>query len=640
MRSNQMTLSSLAILKVDLDEGRGDYLSYFENFVISLLTQHEIDPVTDTEIAKLFETDFGLRIPQRAVQLVLRRLAKKNFLQREHNTYRVAGELPTVDLSAKRESAQRDIEGVYDALREFAKRKFSLDWSDEQLDGAVFGFLNGFGVDCIRAYVYRTALPEVPEGGERNQYVVSKFINEMYHDKSPIFESVIVLVKGLMYANALNCPDLESIEKDFRRVAFYVDTPLIFDVLGINGEAKRAATLELTTLLEKLKGTVAIFDHTLDEVDLVLDYAEKNIESPKAEGRIIYSMRARKMKRGDIVLLREHLQEEIESVGIKVLRTPKYKKEHQVGERALEESLKDKVRYFSSGGVRYDVNSVRSIFVLRDGQVPLRLEDTKAVFVTDNEAFAQTAFEHGKNHNSTKEVSPVITDFSLVNVAWLKAPLGAPALPEKKTLAACYAGMEPRASLWGKYLSELNAMEAKGQITPDDHVVLRLSGIAIDELMDMTLGDEAAFDGSTVSQILERVKESHRAESIEALVAEERAHAKTRDEKETVERKEEHITAKMYWFSNKISRAVLYTLSFIGITALVVSSIASLNFTSAWIAQSEVVTSLANGGIFLGVIWAVYSGYTGHSIRGISRQIQSQIQNRIFKKLKKWMLGE
>ena len=91
MKSNVSTSTflSLAILKVDLDEGVSDYLGYLENFAVSLITKYKPDPVTDSELASLFEQEFGLRVPVRGVQLVLRRFAKRGLMKKAHNTYRV-----------------------------------------------------------------------------------------------------------------------------------------------------------------------------------------------------------------------------------------------------------------------------------------------------------------------------------------------------------------------------------------------------------------------------------------------------------------------------------------------------------------------------------------------------------------------
>jgi len=134
------------------------------------------------------------------------------------------------------------------------------------------------------------------------------------------------------------------------------------------------------------------------------------------------------------------------------------------------------------------------------------LEDAKAVLVTSNSSFARAAFEQGKNHNSAREISPVITDYSLANIAWLKAPLKKPELPERETLALCYAALEPSRALLEKYVRTMDEMRASGVISENDHAILRASGFAQSEVMDMTLGDDAALTHQSVSELLARAK--------------------------------------------------------------------------------------------------------------------------------------
>lgn len=69
----------------------------------------------------------------------------------------------------------------------------------------------------------------------------------------------------------------------------------------------------------------------------------------------------------------------------------------------------------------------------------------------------------------------MIADFSLANLAWLKAPLAAPELPRLEVMAACHAALEPPDALWSKYITEIDRLEAQGGITARDHEVLRYS---------------------------------------------------------------------------------------------------------------------------------------------------------------------
>ena len=99
----------------------------------------------------------------------------------------------------------------------------------------------------------------------------------------------------------------------------------------------------------------------------------------------------------------------------------------------------------------------------------------------------------------------MITDFSLANMAWLKAPLGAPAVPMTELLAFSYAALEPPMGLWEKYLSEIDKLTEQGKITARDHQLLRSSWLASEELVNLTLGEEDALTEQTITETLKRV---------------------------------------------------------------------------------------------------------------------------------------
>jgi uncharacterized protein (UPF0335 family) len=639
--SHQRALASLAILKVDLDEGVRDYIGYLETLVLDLLARHKPDPVIAIEIAQMFEAEYGLRLPEQGIQLVLRRLARRKYLRKSEHLFHVVGELPATDMQSRRATAAAAIDEVFEKLRANVRESYGIEWSIPDASRALLGFLNIFGIDYIRAFVFRTATPRVPERASKTQFIVGKFIGEAHQNEPTLFDKIMILVKGQMYANALICPDLESIEKDFRRVTFYFDTPLILNALGLQVAVRQEATREITTLIARLKGKVAVFQHTIDEVDGVLEFAEQNIDRTDIpSGRVLSHLRAKGIKRGDIALIRGHLEDQLKQIGFAKAPTPRYVERFNIDEAGLEQALKDELTYRSARGAAYDVNSIRSIFALREGQIPKRLEDCKAVFVTSNSGLARIAFEKGQDQNSAKEVSSVITDYSLGNVAWLKAPLGAPDLPEKETLAACYAAMEPSAELLAKYVAEIDRLREKGTLTSDDHALLRVSGIATDELMNLTLGDEEAFGAASVPQILERVRTNLVAKQLDVLRAEREAHQSTILMKDQLAQRSSRAEAKLFWISEKIAKVSLVVVSAVAIATIVIGAFASTILTTPWMIQSTALTSLVNGATIVAVGWGIVSGYNGMSLLELARAIEERIRRLIFGALKSWLVGD
>lgn len=627
------TLTSLAILKVDLDEGRRDYIDYLQSFALHALHTHSPDPISDETLRDLLRQEFGLNVPTKGCQLVLRRLVKRGYLKKDGYIYTAEGELPSIDFDARRNSARHDIEAVYTRLVEFVRKEFELEWTNQIASNALLGFLSQFGIEFLRAYVFKTALPEVPATAPHDQYVISRFIQHLHSHSDPLFECVSILVKGQMYANALVCPDLESLEKKFNGVTFYLDTPLILNILSIQGKEEYSATQELLDLVARLRGRLAVFEHTIDEVKGILSFAERNLDNAAVEGRVLREIRATGMKRSDLILLKENLVDTLNTHGIKAAKTPSYVAKYQISEAELHDAIDEHISYINPRAVEYDINSVRSIYVLREGSVPRRLEDAAAVFVTPNSGFARAAYSLGKNHNSTREVSSVITDYGLANVAWLKAPLGAPDLPEKELMAACYAAMEPKSSLWAKYLAEIDKLENAKQISADDHAILRVSPLATDELMNLTLGNEEALTGTSVRKILERVKKDLVKEKDKDIARERAERSAVVAERDRWEQESQQLHANLYWIADRIAGFGAFFFEVFVLVVAIGAVIVAPFLTTSFVAHSHALTSIALGVVLLAGMWGVTNWYFGTSFRSISRSIRRKLRGAVMRRL-------
>ena len=114
------TLTSLAILKVNIDQGT-DYLDYLRPFVFQILTEYNLDPITGGEVARLIRRSFGLEIPSLTIETVLRRLSKHYPIRRVRGVYKKVGTLPDPGISAKQAEAGRHIEAVLMGSRSFLR---------------------------------------------------------------------------------------------------------------------------------------------------------------------------------------------------------------------------------------------------------------------------------------------------------------------------------------------------------------------------------------------------------------------------------------------------------------------------------------------------------------------------------------
>ncbi len=140
-------LVSLAMLKVDSDVQGRDYIDYLTSFVFYILEKYKPEPVTSGETQRLLKEEFKLRIPIYPTELVLRRLAKRKYLDREHSLYKIVKSMPSNGIDTLRSDARNRTESVIGALREFAASVHSVTWSEEDATSAIAAYLTHFSVD-------------------------------------------------------------------------------------------------------------------------------------------------------------------------------------------------------------------------------------------------------------------------------------------------------------------------------------------------------------------------------------------------------------------------------------------------------------------------------------------------------------
>ena len=198
--------------------------------------------------------------------------------------------------------------------------------------------------------------------------LVSKYVLSIQEADPERFKSFLVVVTGHMLANALLCPDLQQAPKTYRGITFYFDTPLLVRCLGLEGRAKQEAVENLITLLRNLGARLATFSHSLDELDRVIRGASDYVDSPKGRGAIVMEARKTGTTKSDLLVIVGQIDEKLKTSGIEVIQTPGYDEtDLQIDEKAFEDILKDEVSYHNPRAREDDINSVRSIYVLRSG---------------------------------------------------------------------------------------------------------------------------------------------------------------------------------------------------------------------------------------------------------------------------------
>ena len=622
------TLTSLAMLRVNLDEQRGDYLENLRPFILQVLFTHNPYPVADTIVANHVHEDFGLVIPRRTVQRMLRRLASDDGVNISGTLgkFQITGRLQDPGIEDRRKSVEASIGAVIEGLREYSQTTSKPISNGDEAVAAITAFLAQFDITCLSAYERGTAIPDQGHIQERDIVLTSDYVRHLQDADEVMFERFVVLVKGHMLANALMCPDIDNASKTYENVTFYLDTPLLVHWLGLESESEKAAARDLVDLVREVGGEFSVFAHTLDELETVINSAAEQVENGDPLSPIAYEAIRRRTTAVELRLAASRVEDRLQEAGIVSELTPPFDAAFQIAENEFGLILDEKVGYRIEMSKAHDINSVRSVYVVRR-DIPARsLENSKAVLVTSNGRFAGAAWEYGKTHYSSRHVSTVIADFSLANMAWLKTPVET-TIPITQVLAFSYAALRPPNQLWQKYLTEIDRLQAEGVISEDEHVLLRSYELAKSELMHLTLGEDAAFREETTSQAVDRVLKKFTKEADEKLEREQEEHKTTLEslgsEVERSRRVEENIKSICNVIALVFASAIstLFSVSlFFGLVASVLIIRNNL-ILAGLVGISSVVLMLFTG---LNLVF-------GSSVKGVHRFVVERVSGWLFK---------
>ena len=92
--SKEITLASLAMLKVNIDHHGRDYLEYLRPYIMYSLSKNTTKKTNDRDMVKEIEKEFHLIIPQKTIKFVLKRISESGYLRKKDGDYTIVKEIP------------------------------------------------------------------------------------------------------------------------------------------------------------------------------------------------------------------------------------------------------------------------------------------------------------------------------------------------------------------------------------------------------------------------------------------------------------------------------------------------------------------------------------------------------------------
>ena len=508
------TLTSLAILKVNWDHLGADYIQNFIPFVAELARVSEDEIISVPLMQRAMRNEFGLRLPQNTLQMIISRAVKQGFFRRKSNViYKVQEACDKSTFRETRDAMTATHDRVLSGLRQYAKTVHGKEWRVDDAEAALLDFLADSSLSLLYDIAERSNSPGVSEG---QQFVVGSFVEHVCKNDTSLLEDLTLLARGNLLANAMYLPEPRQLQKKFRRTTVYFDTSFLIFAAGFASPDRAAPCLELINLLAESRAELKCFSDTYNEVKGILDACADRLRKGQlrdAYGPTIEYFIESGKTASDLELMSARLPEKLRQLGIHVVDRPSFDDfQYQVDESAFEEHIDRAIGYSNPRARIHDVDCVSAIARIRAGAESREVEECRAIFVTTNYRLAMATRQFFQPDSSPGSVALAINSYALANLLWLKNPTAAPELPRKLIVAHAYAATQPPAGLWKKYLAEIARLEENGTVTTEDYLLLRHTFSAKAALMDLTDGKEEGFTEGSIKEILEVALEQVRAD--------------------------------------------------------------------------------------------------------------------------------
>jgi len=540
------TIVSLAMLKALWEERHQSYLDNFNVLICDGFRRFTSDIVSSPEVRNRLEDDFGLRLPLKIIEVLLKRATKTGFLRQEQGVYLINRErVDAIDFEDRRNKFLRDLEDITDKLITYAQNQFDVQLSTTDAETVLLDYIDRNSLLLAKLRTQSSYLPVPRKVTKSEHYIFASFINYLVDNDPPRLNAFFDAVDGSMLAGAIFFNNIDSTKSKFKNTAVYLDTKFLLCALGYGGESLREAYRELLDLLLADGAKLRCFEHTFDEVAAVLRATARNLRAGMTYsgfGQTYVYFQTKKYSESDILLFVARLPSDLDALKVETVKKPRFEEHLNVDEKKLQQLLETRVYYPNPQALYRDIASLAAIFRLRNGESPKTIEKCIAIFVTSNFPLVEAATEFIKDEEDMAGAPLAISSADLINLLWVKNPIASPTLPRKRVIADCYAAVQPDERFRRRYVQEIDNLEKRGGVREEDVYLLRRSIEALCIAMEQTVGDEEAFTNGTVSEVLEIYKEHIReAEHAQLVDVEE----KSRSLLAEIEKKDAEDTARL-----------------------------------------------------------------------------------------------
>jgi hypothetical protein len=500
-------------------EKKGDMINALGEFVLRLISENRIQEINPLKIIDEFSSEFGFEIPYIPMQDILNRLAKRGYLRGNNGNFVPTKKITPYSFEELRQSQR--IENKLDKLiydfTEYVKTHYERDYSYTEALEVLLIFFEENLSDLLEKHQFDFTGESIDD----ELRIVALFISEAINEDDSIKDTLIEIAIGNLIINTIVFREFIPNRKKKYKFNCYLDSPILFEISGVNGKIRKRAYIDFLKLLTNSGIRLSVFEHNYDEFFETFHNSFTWVDNPnydqsKASRATKYFM-DNNFSGVDIQDFINKVKREIKDLGISIWPTPNPNENirYQIDVNELEKMIKLRYEqgnwFFNENEINLtiqrDIESFEAIYKLRKYNKPRSLSDVEHIMVTTNNTLANIAKEFNSKIGNSQIIPVLIIDLALGSLVWVTSiPKIIEDFAKAKMIGKAISVIEPSDKLLSALRDKVLQEKNRGTIAEDESYLLLQTQQSRLLLMKYTLGDITRIDNRTPFEILRGFK--------------------------------------------------------------------------------------------------------------------------------------
>lgn len=495
LRATHMrTTLAYALLTTHFNEGSRSPLDILDHVVSRTLLLNGAKQFRIFDVQNAVYNDWGISVPLNVLRYCIGRLRSQGLINNSSNVgtdddkFTISwkpAETDAIKLKEKlaRESYNRLIKKIrlWLAREPYTDNLDPSDVIDKWLDESAISFLGGTAsARSVARLDHDINRVIVGSGRLLDTSPDEEFLSDLSQLAlgDTLYRSLVEILSS--EAPATDAP-LDSSAKAMSAVDVFLDVGILFRAAGYFGDKHSPAALEFIKMCKDTGCRLKTFRHTADEmaegIAAVADLLRMRPSS--AHGPVVSYAMENGLTAADLLREASESDDRIIDLGISIVDKPPYDQPLNIDELDLDYRIETDVRQDNPIARKRDVDSLASIFRLRQGNGRDKLEQCDAILITHNKSLSDAAHRYFRrlfDEQSKKNVVQLcMTDVVFATRLWTKLPTGAKWIPRNQIISYAIANLVPNESVKRKFQENLERLLSEAKLTEEQALRVRYS---------------------------------------------------------------------------------------------------------------------------------------------------------------------